>query len=357
MGKILRTKSLPNIKAKSFTKSSSSKSAKSLPNIKTNFLSNTKTKSTPPPPPPPSSPPPPPPPKSVLDYSYFIIPFNEYFNNKYPINSFNYLHYNQSNDLNRLNQDNINYFIDFFKMYHSHYYINHDYDLNYDEHFDFLENIKKNLYDKQTFHNFNNTYYAKNNFRRHILNYIKDEFEELHKEYIDHLIISYNNLRKNLNTDFERHNSFIEYFQKIHLKLFLFEISHDTFNNNFIKHMKIINLLFQNEIDISLLHNLTYYKPYNFMNKIFQLFYVKYTNKDITIDKFYKSINSFYEILFSKKLSKKYILNKFGMSRAILKKLGQASDTFIKHLTLFGGKKNIKSKKILNHKNIKSKNK
>tara|TARA_Y100000389_G_scaffold195946_1_gene228080 strand:- start:580 stop:684 length:105 start_codon:yes stop_codon:yes gene_type:complete len=32
------------------------------------------------------------------------------------------------------------------------------------------------------------------------------------------------------------------------------------------------------------------------------------------------------------------------MNKVIIKNLGQASDNFIEHLILFGGKKNIKSK-------------
>tara|TARA_Y100000389_G_scaffold195946_1_gene228081 strand:- start:696 stop:1283 length:588 start_codon:yes stop_codon:yes gene_type:complete len=193
-------------------------------------------------------------------------------------------------------------------MYHSSYYINTDYDLNYDEHFDFLENIKKILYDKQTFWNFNNTNRAKNNFRKHIFNYIEYEFKELHEIYIETLKIFNNDFMKTKYIDYEKHNYFIHYFQKKHLKLFLFEISHSKFNYNFIKHLKIVQLLIENDIDLSLLNYLTYYKSYNFMNKIFQFFYVKYTNISIKkrdINKFINQLTLFMKYYFLKNYLKK----------------------------------------------------
>ena len=75
------------------------------------------------------------------------------------------------------------------------------------------------------------------------------------------------------------------------------------------------------------------------MNKIYQFYNSKYTDKNINLDTFYKSIKLFYDILFSKELSKKKFFNKIRINRLLHKKLRIVSDNFYELDILFGGKK------------------
>lgn len=381
---IKRAKSLSNIKTKSSVSSKTIKRAKSVPTTKKKKSSPKKYESDNsylPIPPcyrkdclstknstqgelkkissiPPFSPPLP----SVLDYSYLSLQYNKYFYDRYSLKThndkemrrdslnsldllFNYLHY-ESIDLNSLKEYQITYFVDFFKMYHSSYYIDSRFD-NYKEYFDFVENIKKNLYKTETFNNFNNDKNTKNNFKKYILNIIKNEFMEFHKEYIQYLIKYYNRY----STPDKEHKLKIPNIKIPHIILQSLRLKHinlffdyqtisvNVFYEKFEKHLKIVELLLSNNINLSLLDYLTYYKPYNFMNKIYQFYNSKYTDKNINLDTFYKSIKLFYDILFSKELSKKKFFNKIRINRLLHKKLRIVSDNFYELDILFGGKK------------------
>tara|TARA_Y100000389_G_scaffold108114_1_gene105269 strand:- start:3838 stop:5172 length:1335 start_codon:yes stop_codon:yes gene_type:complete len=298
--------------------------------------------------------------KYLLYYSYLSLQYNKYFYDKYLFKThndkemrrdslyslvllYNYLHY-ESIDLNSLKEYHIIYFVDFFKMYHSSYYIDSRFD-NYKEYFDFVENIEKNLYKTETFNNFNNDKNTKNNFRKDILNIIKNEFMEFHKEYIKYLIKYYyryktsNKEHKLKIPNIKIPHNILQSLRLKYLNLFFDYSTINVFYEKFEKHLKIVELLLSNNIDLSLLDYLTYYKPYNFMNKIYEFYNSKYSDKNIDIDTFYKSIKLFYDILFSKELSKKKFFNKIRINRLLHKKFGIVSDNFNELNILFGGKK------------------